>query len=176
MRKRLLTGLTLGLTLASCAPSQQEIQEMVDNVPLQKRHSLVIDYDTKLLRNIDSLAQSGHKLEEAIRDGHDLTWEQACQSMPKEKDWKGEEYVVYNEAKEQQKKSREEIREVKLRLRPLIINGKVKNTLMPTPVTTYKYHPEYRDSLAREIKIREKFAKDQQPNTQDLLIKNQQTR
>ena len=158
MSKKILTGLALGV-LTACSPSQKEIQQMIEDVPLNKRHSLVINYDKQLLSNIDSLVTSGKKVETAIEKAHESTWEQACAMMPKKSEWKGEEYVVQKEANEQLEKSRERKKIVSMVPQP-VYNGKTMGVQMRPVVThRYEYHPTYRDSLAKEIKHKEDSTK-----------------
>lgn len=155
MSKKILTGIALGLSLTACGPSQEEIKQMIDEVPLNKRHSLVLDYDTKLLHNIDSLVDAGKNMESAIKKGHDITWDQACENMPEKSEWKGEEYIVRNEAEKQLEKSRETKTRTTMTPMP-VYNGKTTVVrIRPVVTTYYEYHPEYRDSLAREVKNKE---------------------
>ncbi|MBR5598739.1 MAG: hypothetical protein IKW39_01725 [Alphaproteobacteria bacterium] len=153
--KKILLGSAIGLLTTACSPSQKEINEMIDQVPLNRRHSLVLDYDRQLLKNIDSLVSTGSSVADAVRECHDITWEEACSKMPKKSEWKGEEYVVKEEAQKQLEKSRE----TKYRTVMTPYTSRIGNTttvrMRPVTHTYHTYKPEYRDSLAREIKNKE---------------------
>lgn len=153
--KKALPGVALGL-ITSCSPSHEDIQKMINDVPQQQQHSLVINYDKTLLRNIDSLTNSGFTLEDAIEKSHSITWRQALTKMPlKKSEWIGENWIVRNEAEKQLKASREQKTRSVMKLMPKS-NGKTTTFVqMPMSETYYIYNPEYRNKLINEIKNKE---------------------
>ena len=153
--KKTLPALTLSL-LSSCSPSQEAIQKMIDDVPQKQQHSLVINYDKSLLHNIDSLANSGHTLEDAIEKSHDITWDKALKSMPKKiSEWTGENWIIKSEAQKQLEASRQTKTRMVMRPMPQRIGNITSYRLTPMPETYHIYQPEYRDQLENEIKTKE---------------------
>ncbi len=153
--KKTLPALTLSL-LSSCSPSQESIQKMIDDVPQKQQHSLVINYDKSLLHNIDSLANSGHTLEDAIEKSHDITWDKALKSMPKKiSEWTGENWIIKSEAQKQLEASRQTKTRMVMRPMPQRIGNVTSYRLTPMPEAYHIYQPEYRDQLENEIKTKE---------------------
>ena len=99
--KKLLPGVACVL-MAGCVPSPEEIQKRVDEVPSDRQHSLVLDYDKALLHNIDSLANLGLPLEEAVEKSQKITWhEEMLKMSPRQLEWSGEDWIVKAEADKQ---------------------------------------------------------------------------
>lgn len=152
--KSTIPGLALGM-LTACTPSQEEIKQMISMVPQEQQHTLVINYDKQLLNNIDSLVESGTDIEKAVEKAHTITWEQACKMMPKQSEWTGKEYVVEQEAEKQLDNSRETKHRTIMLPRPIYMGKSTSIAMQPVLQTYHEYHPEYRDSLEKEIQAKE---------------------
>lgn len=147
--RKIFIGIVCGMFFTACGPSQEEIRKMIAEVPLAKQCSLVLDYDNKLLYNIDSLFVSGNTMETAISTGHDVTWQYFYERMPSE--WKGEEYVIKNECRKQWHASRKAITVTSMSIQTIVTDNNVSVIRVPDVSTEYVFRPEYRDCLAKEI-------------------------
>ena len=172
--KKALPGIALGL-ITSCTPSQEEIQKMINDIPQQQQHSLVINYDKTLLHNIDSLTNSGFSLENAIEKSHHITWKQALTNMPSQKSqWTGENWLIKSEANKQLNASRETKTRMVMKPMPRTTGKTTTISLTPMPETYHIYHPEYRDKLLNEIKNKETNIEKNNLKLDVSMLKNMQ--
>lgn len=162
--KKLLSGVACVL-MASCVPSPEEIQKKVDEVPSDRQHSLVLDYDKVLLHNIDSLANLGIPLEDAIEKSQKMTWnEEMLKMSPNQLEWSGEDWIIKAEADKQLEASREEDYITVMVPVPRSVGKMITVVMEPRSQIRHVYKPEYRDQLAKEIQSKENNMEKQTKN------------
>ncbi len=150
---KITAGVALATALVACGPSREEINAMKAQVPLKDSLELVAAYDSTLLANIDSLYNTGKKMDQAVEKGVSLTWEQTRRNFAKTP-WTGKEYILEDHADKRLDESRDRHEDI-LMLPMVISTGKSATTVMrPQVVVSYTYKKEFRDQLASEVQQR----------------------
>lgn len=148
---KVIAGVAVAATMVACGPSRAQIEEMKAQIPEKARTEMTAAYDSTLLAKIDSLHNTGLKMEKAVEKGVFLTWDQARDAMPKKKEWTGKEYTLRDHADKRIEDSRETHTSVIL-MPTVISTGKSTTTVMrPQPVITYTYKGDFRGKLAEEV-------------------------